>query len=93
MFSGRTLKSEPTQLTRFKEYLTECGCAPNFINSPYNPSDYKIAFAVILASNQKTDIPFFSKVSFKDASELTLELMGYQCEFNYILSGENKSLI
>lgn len=93
VFSGRTLKSEPTQLTRFKEYLTECGCAPNFINSPYNPSDYKIAFAVILASNQKTDIPFFSKVSFKDASELTLELMGYQCEFNYILSGENKSLI
>jgi uncharacterized protein (TIGR04141 family) len=91
VFSGRTLKSDPTQLDLFKGYLSECSCDPHIIITPYQPSDYKVVFAVILGANQGEDIPFFSKVSFKDSSELNLELMGYQCEFHYIHSElENK---
>ena len=54
------------------------------IARPFNPSDYKILFAVILGRTQNEDIPFFSKVSFKDAAELTLEMMGFTCEFHYV---------
>ena len=76
VFSGKALKSDPAALRAFKEYLGEYGCAEVTITTPYLPSDYKIVFAMILEARQKRDIPFFSKVSFRDAAELTLEMMG-----------------
>ena len=49
---------------------------------PYSPSDYTVVFAILLNERHAKDIPFFSKVSFRDAAELTLEMMGY--EFNQL---------
>ncbi|HHF7348601.1 TPA: DUF6119 family protein [Legionella feeleii] len=91
IFSGRALKADTEQFNLFKGYLAECGCIPEVIPSTYNPSDYKIVFAIILDQSQTEDIPFFSKVSFKDAAELTLEMMGYNCEFQYIHTESDKS--
>lgn len=92
VFSGRALKADIDQFNLFKGYLAECGCKQEVIPNTYNPSDYKIIFAIILEQNQTENIPFFSKVSFKDAVELTLEMIGYKCEFQYIHTEANKSV-
>ena len=69
----------------FGKHLTSYGCAANFISVPYLPNDYKITFAVVIGKTQKKDIPFFSKVSFKNVSENDLEILGYTCKFTYIV--------
>lgn len=85
VFSGTALKSDGEALEKFKEYLRKDGCpADDVIKMPYTPSDYEIVFAVVLDEKQGQDIPFFSKVSFRDTAELTLEMMGYKCRFGFI---------
>ena len=84
VFSARTLKSDPQAFETFKQHLKDYGCPDDTIRTPYTPSDYKVVFAVLLNEKQAKDIPFFSKVSFRDAAELTLEMMGYECEFSFV---------
>lgn len=83
-FSGQILKQDETILAEFIKHLTNYGCATTVIETPYNASNYKILYVVVIGKKQRKDIPFFSKVSFKDVSERTLELMGYKCEFAHV---------
>lgn len=82
-FSARILKTDNDERSKFKKYLEEDGCDTDFLDT-YNPSDFTITYALILGKTQTRDIPFFSKVSFKDAVEASIEMMGYKCEFGYI---------
>jgi len=88
VFSGQAFKLDGTALPKFKGHLAKDGCPDAAVPLPYNPNDYKIAFVLMLGSNQKKDIPFFSKVSFRDAAEKALELMGYKCQFGYAVHTE-----
>lgn len=82
-FSARILKTDNDERAKFKGYLEEDGCNTGFVDT-YNPSDFTVTYALILGETQRRDIPFFSKVSFKDAVEASIEMMGYKCEFGYI---------
>lgn len=84
IFSAKILKIDSNQRDCFINYLVQCGCDRNIISLPFNTFEYTIVFGVLLYSNQEADIPFFSKVSFKDATENLIEIMGYKCEFQYI---------
>ena len=83
-FSGQILKQDEDMLAEFIKHLTDYGCTGTVIPVPYTASNYKILYVVVIGKKQRKDIPFFSKVSFKDVSERTLELMGYKCEFAYV---------
>lgn len=83
-FSGQILKQDKSYLEQFIKHLYDYGCTKGIINEPYNASEYKILYVIVLGKKQKLDIPFFSKVSFKDVSEKSLEIMGYRCEFAYV---------
>lgn len=84
-FSGQSLKRDEPNRKEFDSHLTAYGCAPNFISTPYLPSDYKIIFGLVLGKKQKKDIPFFSKVSLKNVLENDLEILGYDCKLTYIM--------
>ncbi len=92
VFSARALKSDVQALETFKQYLKDYGCPEDTICMPYTPSDYKVVFAIVLNEKHAEDIPFFSKVSFRDAAELTLEMMGYECQFNFITPAKPKAV-
>lgn len=83
-FSGQLLKQDLDSRKEFRKHLTTKGCNLNAIPEPYVPSDYKVIFAVVLGKKQKKDIPFFSKVSFRDVAENNLELMGYDCKLTFV---------
>ncbi|QNN42941.1 DUF6119 family protein [Pedobacter roseus] len=84
-FSGQALKKSETYRKELDRYLTAYGCAPNLITEPYLPSDYKIIFGIVLGKKQTKNIPFFSKVSFKNVAENDLEILGYDCKLTYIV--------
>jgi uncharacterized protein (TIGR04141 family) len=90
VFSGTTLKMDSEALTIFRQYLEVDNDASDLTSQPYTPSDYEIVFAVVLDEKQSRDVPFFSKVSFRDATELHLEMMGYRCRFGYIIKEPKK---
>lgn len=84
-FSGEALRREPAACQKFRDHLTADGCPPNEIADPFDPRDYQIVFVLILGKTQKKNIPFFSKVSFRDAAQGTLELIGYKpCEIAFV---------
>lgn len=83
-YSGQILKQDENMLKAFLNHLVGYGCASTVLPQPYTASDYKILYVLVIGKKQKKDIPFFSKVSFKDVSERTLELMGYKCELTYV---------
>lgn len=91
VFSGTTLKMDTDALAVFRAHLEKDSGAPDIIKLPYAPSDYEVVFAIVLDENQSRDIPFFSKVSFRDAAELTLEMIGYKCRFGYIIKEPKKT--
>jgi len=90
VFSGTALKMDTDALAAFRGYLEKDSGSPDIIKLPYAPSDYEVVFAIVLDENQSRDIPFFSKVSFRDAAELTLEMIGYKCRFGYIIKKSKK---
>lgn len=83
-FSGQLLKQDINSRIEFRKHLNTQGCNPNAIPEPYIPSDCKVTFAIVLGKTQKKDIPFFSKVSFRDVVENNLELMGYECKLTFV---------
>jgi len=92
VFSARVLKSDPEALETFKQHLRDYGCPEDMIAMPFAPSDYKVVFAILLNEKHASDIPFFSKVSFRDAAELTLEMMGYECHFGFITQAKPEAV-
>ncbi|WP_342087115.1 DUF6119 family protein [Dyadobacter sp. OTU695] len=85
VFSGRSLKLTPETASTLVQHLNDYGCAPGIISLPFSPNEYKVVFALILESNQRLDIPFFSKASFMDASQFSLEIIGYEVQFGYLI--------
>lgn len=90
-FSGTSLKLETKIAEQFRAHLNDYNCPTSAVPTPFSPSQFKIVFVVILASNQTRDIPFFSKVSFMDTSKLTLEILGYSCQFGYLVKNVGSS--
>jgi uncharacterized protein (TIGR04141 family) len=85
IFSGQALKRDADAFHAFQEYLADAGCPADFVPTKHDPSDCKVAFGILLKKNQRADIPFFSKLSFKDAAEFTLGEMGYECEIGFLV--------
>lgn len=83
-FSAQLLKQDLKIRDEFRKHCATQGCKNVVINEPYIPSEFKILFAVVLGKKQKKDIPFFSKVSFRDVAENVLELMGHECRLTYV---------
>jgi uncharacterized protein (TIGR04141 family) len=84
-FSGQLLKQDLTSRNEFRKHLATQGYTVNVITEPYVPAQYKVVFALVLGKKQKKNIPFFSKVSFRDAAENILELMGYDCKLTFVM--------
>jgi len=84
-YSGHILKQHEASRNEFINHLVDYGCKNNIISDPYVPSDYNILFALVIGKTQKKDMPFFSKVSFRDVAENTLELIGYKCNLVYVV--------
>lgn len=83
-FSGIILKREYQVCQQFIKHLKDYGCNPDVIPLPYTPGNYQIAFVLVLGDRQKKDIPFFSKVSFRDLAQNNLELLGYTCSIAFV---------
>jgi uncharacterized protein (TIGR04141 family) len=83
-YSGQILKQDEQVREEFIQHLIDYGCTNNVISTPYTPSEYQIVFGLVIGKRQKKDVPFFSKVSFRDIAENNLELMGYGCGIVYI---------
>jgi uncharacterized protein (TIGR04141 family) len=83
-FSGQILKRDENICKQFSQHLTDYGCKQGTIPIPYAPVQYQIAFVLVLGAAQKKDIPFFSKVSFKDVLQNELEILGYQCTLSFV---------
>ncbi|KZL14399.1 DUF6119 family protein [Pseudovibrio sp. Ad26] len=81
-FSAQIMRTDDVERSNFHTYLEEDLTDLSFLDS-FDPSQFTVSFALILGENQKRDIPFFSKVSFKD-SATTIRSMGYKCEFGFI---------
>ncbi|WP_068083660.1 DUF6119 family protein [Polycladidibacter stylochi] len=81
-FSAQIIQTEPVERKKFQGYLNEDSINVSFLDN-YNPQNFIVTFALILGKTQNEDIPFFSKVSFKDAAT-SITSMGYKCEFGYI---------
>ncbi len=56
-------------------------------NNKPNPSDFQIIFAIISSSSKQLEIPFFSKVSLRNAKR-RLETYGYKVLLHKISTGE-----
>lgn len=88
-FSAKMLKKD----SDFREEIVQKIKVQNYdvqSFSNFNAKKFKVCFAVVLDSNQKKDIPFFSKVSFKDAIESNIERDGYLSEFWFIFKTTKK---
>ncbi|MES2111872.1 MAG: DUF6119 family protein [Bacteroidota bacterium] len=83
-FSGQILKRDENVCNQFRKHLIDYGCKAGTIPIPYVPAQYQIAFVLVLGASQKKDIPFFSKVSFKDVVQNELEMLGYQCTISFV---------
>lgn len=90
IFSGQALKRDADAFQTFQKHLSDAGCPADLVPTKHNPSDYKVAFGILLKKNQRTDIPFFSKLSFKDAAEFTLGEMGYECEIGFLVEEDQE---
>ncbi|RQO65180.1 hypothetical protein DBR43_30460 [Pedobacter sp. KBW06] len=84
-FSGQILTQDEEMRKEFLKHLVDYGCKANILPEPYNPHQYQIVFALVIGKTQKKDIPFFSKVSFRDTINNGLGLMGYSCKIAYVL--------
>ena len=83
MFSATALRKDDEAREKFRQHLFAYRCPGTPIPDPFIPSDYMVVFACVIGENLKKDIPFFSKVSFRDAAD-TLRMMGYNYQFGYI---------
>jgi uncharacterized protein (TIGR04141 family) len=83
-FSGQILKRDENICKQFSQHLADYGCKPGTIPFPYTPAEYEIAFVLVLGNTQRKDIPFFSKVSFKDVAQNELEMLGYKCTVSFV---------
>lgn len=84
-FSGQILTQDELMRKEFIKHLVDYGCKATVLPEPYNPNQYQIVFALVIGKGQKKDIPFFSKVSFKDTVNNGLGLMGYTCKIAYVV--------
>lgn len=82
-FSSEMLKRDKSWRDEVNKILEEQGVDSKF-GEDFNTSDYKVCFAIVISSNQTEDIPFFSKVSLKDAVESSITRDGYKSEFWFI---------
>jgi len=83
-FSAEVLKIQPEIREEVRGHLENYGISQTFIPQNFIPNEFTVTFGVILGDNQKKQIPFFSMLSFKDAVEKTIEMMGYKCNFTFI---------
>lgn len=83
VFSATALRKDDEARKKFQQHLFAYGCYDHPISDPFTPSDYTVVFACVVGENLEKDIPFFSKVSFRDAAD-SLSAMGYKYEFGYI---------
>ena len=88
VFSATALRRDIDEAQKkFRQYLFGYGCtgvgADAPVPDPFTPSDYTAVFACVIGETLKKDIPFFSKVSFRDAAH-TLADMGYKYQFGYV---------
>lgn len=86
VFSGAALKRDKEIRSEVNKHLRGFGCQEAEIKDDFNPAKYTVLFGAIVPGHLKQDIPFFSKVSFRDSTELSLELIGYKCYFTFIKS-------
>jgi uncharacterized protein (TIGR04141 family) len=68
----------------FRQTVHEKSNDASFSDANFDTSEFRVCFAVILKENQSQDIPFFSKVSFKDAVESSIQRDGYSTDFWFI---------
>jgi len=87
VFSAKTLKRDDDARAKFRQHLFGYGCtgsgADAPVPDPFTPSDYTVVFVCVIGENLEKDIPFFSKVSFRDAAN-TLTDMGYKYQFGFV---------
>jgi uncharacterized protein (TIGR04141 family) len=83
VFSSSTLKQSLINRTLVQQHLSDGGCNSDLMAN-YTPQSFKVDFIVMLKHNQNEDIPFFSKVSMKDAFEQSLEMMGHVCSLSFV---------
>lgn len=88
VFSATALRRNIDEAqTKFRQHLLDYGCrdtgAEAPVPDPFTPSDYTAVFACVIGENLEKNIPFFSKVSFRDAA-LILADMGYIYRFGYV---------
>ncbi len=72
----------------FRQVVHEKSNDQSFGDDGFDTAEFRVCFAVILKENQQQDIPFFSKVSFKDAVEANIERDGYSADFWFINRAE-----
>lgn len=83
-YSAEALRLDVASRTEFISHLVDYGCSSGIIPLPYSPGNYNVLFALLIGKRQKKDMPFFSKVSFKDLAENTIELTGSKCNITYV---------
>lgn len=84
-FSGISLKQEDKLLDQFISHLKKDNYMDSGKLKPLIPSKYTILFAAVVAKSSKNlDIPFFSKVTFYNICNKSLEFAGYKCRFTFV---------
>ncbi len=83
VFSATALRKDDEARQKFRQHLFTYGCQNTPVPDPFTPSDYTVVFACVVGENLEKDIPFFSKVSLRDAAD-SLEVMGYKHQFGFV---------
>lgn len=83
VFSAMALRKDDEARQKFRQHLFAYGCTNTPIPDPFTPSDYAVIFVCVVGENLEKNIPFFSKVSFRDAAD-NLEVMGYKYQFGFV---------
>ncbi|NGM64189.1 DUF6119 family protein [Sphingobacterium sp. SGR-19] len=84
-FSGIVLRQDEKLLDQFIEHLQNDKYSDAAKLKPLVPSSYNILFVSVVAKNsKKLDIPFFSKVTFYNVANKSLEFAGYKCRFAFV---------
>jgi len=84
--SGELLLADGEFRKKVNEKLSDSHKISNANNKP-NPSDFQIIFAIISSSSKQLEIPFFSKVSLRNAKR-RLEAYGYKVSLRKISTEE-----
>ena len=83
-FSGIALKQEAKLLDQFVNHLKVDKYKDANKLKPLIPQNYTVLFISVVEKRKKQDIPFFSKVTFFNVANKSLEFAGYKCQFGFV---------